>query len=77
MRTRVLRKGYKSSEYTKFLDYFEHVYLKKEEKTWRHKYSLIYNSKIYFIGSVLTVLCMEILGIFCLVFEYLSVGGIR
>lgn len=64
VRLRCLKKKFKSSGKTKFLDFFEEDYLNKSKRTWRSKWSFIYNSKIYSIlniGYAVTVLLVGIL----------------
>ena len=55
-RLRILTKGFKKSEYKYFLDFYEVEYLQKEEKTWRRKWSWVYNSKLYTFGHILVTI---------------------
>lgn len=77
IRKRSLSKGYKASKYADFLTYFEREYLKTDKNTWRRKYSWVYNSKVYFIFSVLIAIMLELVAFSLFFASYYSGSGGR
>lgn len=63
IRWRTLRKSFKASDYSKFLQFFEAEWLKVTEPTFRHKYSYVYNSHIYGMCSVALGVISVLVGI--------------
>lgn len=67
LRLRSLKIKFKSSDKAKFLDFFEEDYLNKSKRTWRRKWSFVYNSKIYSILNVWYAVTVLVFGILLLV----------
>ena len=59
LRWRTLKRGYKESGLSQFIDYFEIHYLGLWKFSWRREFNKIYNSKIYWVlyGILLGILC--------------------
>lgn len=75
LRTRSLWVQYKRSGRDKFLDYFEEDYL-KTCNTWRRRYSIVYNSKIYRLLTYAFSFVATLSGIVLIfVWIYLKKGG--
>lgn len=62
LRCNALKKSFKASEYTSFLDFFEYEYLGRP-KTWRRSFSWVYNSKVYIYLNVLYIIVAYLLAI--------------
>ncbi len=67
LRLRSLKIKYKSSDKNRFLDFFEEDYLESTKRTWRRRWSFVYNSKIYSILNIWYAITCIILSILCFV----------